>query len=348
MRKRLISILLAVVMCITLFGCAAVPPTAPAEEPAKAADTRSPEAQPEKAAEAPAPVASASRKFGVLYCLLSAPAVKVMAGGVQEAAQRLGVELVELDAGWDAQKQTDQMNSLISQGVDAIILNPVDNKSLIPAAKKAQEAGIPVVTAAMNLDEAGQEYINAFVGADEIDVGRAAGEMMLKALGDAGGKVVIVEGQAGTDPQINRTKGFEEVVAKNANISVVAKLPGDFDKAKAMAVTEDALTKYPDIAGIWVHDDTMCVGVVQAMKAMSFTGEQIKVVSYNGSKAGADMVKSGEIIGTAVQPLAWEGATAVQIALDVLDGKPVDKWYKDVIEPITPENVSSYDPALLW
>jgi ABC-type sugar transport system substrate-binding protein len=60
-----------------------------------------------------------------------------------------------------------------------------------------------------------------------------------------------------------------------------------------MNVTEDLLTAQPGISGIWVHDDTMCVGVVQAIKAMGFEGKNIAVVSYNGSKAGADMVRSG-------------------------------------------------------
>jgi ABC-type sugar transport system substrate-binding protein len=92
----------------------------------------------------------------------------------------------------------------------------------------------------------------------------------------------------------------------------------------------------------------MCVGVVQAMKAMGKTGDDIKVVSYNGSKAGADMVKAGEIVGTAVQPLAQEGSVSLQAAVDAANGKPVEAWYKDVIEPITKDNVDSYDPSLLW
>ena len=91
-------------------------------------------------------------------------------------------------------------------------------------------------------------------------MGEAAGELMKEAMGDAEGRILIVEGKAGTDPQINRTAGFEEAIA-GSNISVVAKVAGDFDKALAMNVTQDALTKDPDINGIWVHDDTMCVGL---------------------------------------------------------------------------------------
>ncbi len=284
---------------------------------------------------------------GVLYCILSAPAVKVFSEGIQEQAAEMNVELIELDGEWNAQKQTDQINSLISQGVDAILLNPVDNKSIIPAVKKAYEAGIPVVMGAMNIDESGKDYVVSYVGADEKDVGLAAGQMMIDALGEEGGKVLIVEGVAGTDPQRFRTEGFEEAIA-GTNIVVAEKLAGDFDKAKALTVTEDALTRMDDVAGIWVHDDTMCIGVVQAIKAMGYESGEIKVVSYNGSAAGAEMVKNGEIYGTAVQPLNDEGKRSLLACVMAANGEKVEEWYKDIIEPITAENVDSYDPALLW
>lgn len=343
--KKAISIFLSVLMALSLFACA----TPTAQTATQSDDSASTEATAAPAATDEAAAATESDKLtvGVLYCLLSAPAVKVFANGIESKAAELGVDLIELDGGWDAAKQTDQMNSLIAQGVDAIILNPVDSKSIVPVVKKAFDAGIPVVMGAMNIDASGADYVVTYVGADELDVGRAAGELMLKTLGEAGGDVLIVEGKAGTDPQINRTAGFEEAIA-GSNINVVAKVAGDYDKAEAMTVTLDALTKYPNIKGIWVHDDTMCVGVVQAMKSMNYTGSDIAVVSYNGSQAGYDMVKAGEIVGTAVQPLVQEGSVSLQAAVDAANGLTVEKWYKDEITPITKENVDSYDQSLLW
>lgn len=285
--------------------------------------------------------------IGVSYCLLSAPAVKVFAQGIRQKADELGVELLEVDASWDAQKQTDQMNTFIAQQVDAILLNPVDSSSIVPVVKKAFDAGIPVVMGAMNIDASGKDYVVSYIGADEEDVGRAAGELLKSYLGEGSHTVAIVEGVAGSDPQIKRTGGFEQAV-QGSGLKIVAKLPGDFDKAKAMTVTEDLLMRFPDLDGIWVHDDTMCVGVVQAMKSMGYSGKDIAVVSYNGSKLGAEMVKAGDIIGTAVQPLVVEGSTSVQVAFDAANGLQVEKWYKDVIVPITRENVDSYDTSLLW
>lgn len=289
---------------------------------------------------------SAGVKIGVLYCLLSAPAVKVFSKGIEETAAGMGIELVELDGEWDATKQADQMDTLISQGVDAIILNPVDGSALVPACKKAFEAGIPIICGAMNVDESGQDYIIGYVGADDSDIGYQAAKMMAENLPD-GGKIAIVEGAAGASASTNRTSGFEKGMEGSA-LEIVSKMDGNFETAKAMTVTEDILTKNPDIAGIFVHDDTMALGVVQAMKALGYTGEDIKVISYNGSANGAKMIKDGDILASAVQPLYQEGKVSVEVCLKAINGEKTEKWYKDQIDMLTVENVDTYDQSLLW
>lgn len=293
-----------------------------------------------------AAVAEEPLRIGVCYCMLSAPAVKVMAEGVNAKAAEYGMELIELDAEFDATKQTDQMSSLISQGVDGIVLNPVDAVSIVSVVKQAYEAGIPVVMASMDIDESGREYVVSYSGADDYDVGYNAGEKLAEALGGEG-QVAIIEGQAGTSATTRRTEGFEDAVA-DTEIEVVAKLAADFDTAKAMAATEDLLTRYPDIDGIFSQDDTMCVGVVQAMKSMGYTGEDVAVVSYNGSQNGYDMVKNGDIIGTAVQPLTAEGSNAVEALYKAINGEEVEPWLKSEIQVLDATNIDDYDTSLLW
>lgn len=358
--KKLVACLIVLALAVSLAACgapaaqesSAAPSESAAAPTAEASQSAAPSESAEVSASAPAAGTLAvpdakGMKVGVLYCTMAAPAVKVFAQGIQEVAQESGAEIVELDSEFDAQKQTDQMNSLISQKVDAIVLNPVDGKSIVPVVKKAAEAGIPVVMGAMDIDESGREFVASFVGADDTDVGRAAGKIMIDALGADGGKVAIVEGSSGTSAQLQRTAGFEEAVA-DSKIEIVAKLPADFDKAKAMTIAEDLFTKYPDLKGIWVHDDTMAVGVVQALKSQGLTGDDVKIVSYNGSKAGADMIKAGEIVATAVQPLVEEGRNSMIVAINAAKGEAVEAWYKDVIVPLDKSNIDSYDPALLW
>jgi ribose transport system substrate-binding protein len=285
-------------------------------------------------------------KVGVCYCMMSAPAVKVFAQGIQKAAKELGVELVELDAEFNATKQTDQMNSLISQKVDGIVLNPVDAVSIVPVVKVAHDAGIPVVMGAMDIDESGRDYVASFVGADDYDVGFAAGKKLVEAL-NGKGDVAIIEGTAGTSATTLRTKGFEAAVA-DTDIKIVSKLSADFDSAKAMSATEDVLTRYPSLSGIFSQDDTMCTGVVQAIKSLGYDKGEVKVISYNGSKNGYEMVKNGEIIATSVQPLVMEGYNSVDVLVKAIKGETVEAWYKDVINMIDASNVEGYDQSLLW
>lgn len=284
-------------------------------------------------------------KIGVLYSLLSAPAVKVFSQGIEQTAKELDVEIVALDGEWDATKQSDQMDTLISQGVDAVILNPIDASSLVPACKKAFDAGIPVVSGAMNVDESGQQYIVSYVGADEKDIGSQAAKMMMENVDK--GQIAIIEGTAGASASIERTAGFEEAL-KESELEIITKLSGNFETASAMSATEDAITKNPELAGIFVHDDTMALGVVQAMKSMGYTGEDIAVISYNGSANGAKMLKDGDILATAVQPLFVEGKTSIEVCLKAIKGETVETWYKDQIDMLTQDNVDSYDANLLW
>lgn len=285
--------------------------------------------------------------IGVTYCTSSAPAVKVFAQGIQEEAAELGIELIELDGNFDAATQADQMNTFISQKVDGIVLNPSDGTSLVSSCKNAYDAGIPVVTGAMNVDESGYEYIETFVGPDDKDVGRIAGQTMLEALGAEGGKVAIIEGTAGSSAQVNRTEGFEEAVA-GTSIEVVAKNAADYDEATAMSITEDLLTKYSDLAGIFCHDDTMASGVAQAMKELGYTGEDLVVVGYGGSAKGAELVQEGYLIATAVQPLVDEGRGCIKALVKAINGETLSTWYKDEITPLSKDNVDSYDKSLLW
>lgn len=293
-----------------------------------------------------AALAESPLRIGVCYCMLSAPAVKVMSDGIVAKAAEYGMELVELDAEFDATKQTDQMSSLISQKVDGIVLNPVDAVSIVPVVKQAYEAGIPVVMSSMDIDESGREYIVSYSGADDYDVGYNAGVKLAEKL-EGKGQVAIIEGQAGTSATTRRTEGFEAAVA-DTEIEVVVKLAADFDTAKAMSATEDVLTRYPDIDGIFSQDDTMCVGVVQALKSMGYTGADVAVISYNGSQNGYDMVKNGDIIGTAVQPLIAEGGNAVEALYKHINGEEVEAWMKSEIQVLDASNVDAYDTSLLW
>lgn len=280
-------------------------------------------------------------KVAYLWCSLAAPAVQAGSVAANKEAEAQGISLIEMDAEMDAQKQSDQIANAITQGCDVIVLNPVDAKSLIPACQKVKDAGILLLVIGMQLDESASDLVDSFIGGDDLEVGVRCGEMMKEALPD-GGKVAIVEGAAGTDPQIKRTKGFEEETA-DTDIEIVDKQNSNWSTEEAMSITEDFLIKYPDLSGIFVHDDSMAAGVVEAVKAANLIGD-IQIISYNGNKIGCEAVRNGEIFGTAQQDMDFIGSQSVKAAVDWYSGEEIEKEYLDPVVPITKDNVDDFDP----
>ncbi len=363
MKKKLLGVLLSVVLASSLIiGCQSqkeetqAPAQEETKEPEKEAqeqtEVQEPAKDDETATYADLTLTDAEKEsvkgmtIGVSYCLLSAPAVKVFAQGIQAEAQELGITLVELDGNFDATTQANQMSELIAQGVDAIVLNPSDGTSLVAAAKEAHDVGIPVVTGAMNIDASGAGYIETFVGPDDEDAGFCGGEAMVEHLKD-GGKVAVIEGTAGSSAQVNRTAGFERAL-EGSNLEVVAKISADYDEATAMNTMQDLLTRYPDLAGVFCHDDTMASGAAQALKELGYTGGEVIIVGYGGSAAGAKLIEEGYMVASAVQPLVEEGRGCIKALVKALNGEELNGWYKDVIVPLDADTLKTYDKSLLW
>jgi ribose transport system substrate-binding protein len=283
----------------------------------------------------------AKPKVAILWCTMQAPAVQAAAKAADAKAAALGVDLIVMDGQMNAQLQSDQISNAITQGCQTIILNPVDAKSIIPACQIAKNSGKTLIVVGMALDASADPLVDSFVGGDDYEVGKSCGKMMLAAMPN-GGRVAIVEGAAGSDPQIKRTAGFEEVTA-GSNLTIVGKQNSAWSTEEAMSIAEDFLVSYPNLNGIFVHDDSMAAGVVEAVKAAGKIGK-IQIISYNGNKIGVAAVKAGEIYGTAQQDVDYLGSQAVQAAFDVSQGKSIQKAYYDTIIPITKENVTQFNP----
>ena len=333
MKKRISILLVAILLISSIAACGGTKTEAPAEVPA------------ETDAEEPTEVGTETKedmpKVAFLWCTMAAPAVQAGSVAANKEAEAQSLEIIEMDAENNAQKQADQMANAITQGCDVVVLNPVDAKSLIPACQKVKDAGALLIVIGMALDESADDLVDCFIGGDDLEVGVRCGEMMKTALPN-GGKVAIVEGAAGSDPQIKRTKGFEQEV-EGSNIEIVDKQNSAWSTEEAMAIAEDFIIKYPDLAGIFVHDDSMAAGVVEAVKAAGKIGE-IQIISYNGNKIGCEAVRNGEIAGTAQQDIDFLGSQSVKTAIAWYQGETIEKAYYDAVLPITKDNVDEFDP----
>lgn len=300
-------------------------------------------AAPSGGTEATSPESSAGKKtVGVLIAGQNAPYLSAYVKGLQQEAEKQNVDLVILDAEWKIDKQSFQMQNLITKKVDAIVLNAVDAKAIVPALIKAQSSNIPIIAGNVGLDEDGNKYIKAFTGADSIMEGQGAAQLMKDAL-NGKGKIVEITGSPGMEPTINRRKGFDEELAKIApDIKIVAYEVGGWDKAKSVTAMENLLTANPDIQGVYAHDDTMATGAIQALKEQKKEG--VKVVGIGGSTAGIEAVKAGDMYGTNLQSPVQDGAEAVKVAVKIINKEDVEFFNYIEIPKITKETVDQFTP----
>eukprot|EP00873_Tetraselmis_striata_P043456 jgi/Tetstr1/463720/TSEL_000769.t1 len=154
---------------------------------------------------------------------------------IAAADENENVEAVVLDAGGDVARQIAQIQDLIQQNVDAIIIWPTNGKAVVPAVRKAHQAGIPVIVTNSNIAEEGLQFIASFSGPDNITQGARSAELMCEAL-DGKGKIVQISGQPGYTTAIERAKGFEDRLPEVCpDVELMETQPGDWNREEVSA-----------------------------------------------------------------------------------------------------------------
>ena len=260
---------------------------------------------------------------------------------IAAAAKNPDVETVVLDAGGDVARQIGQMQDLIQQKVDVIIIWPTDGQAVVPAVRKAQQAGIPVVVTNSNIAPDGMDFIAAFSGPNNIQQGASAAELMCEALNNKG-EIVQISGQPGYTTAIERQKGFEDQLAKTCpDVKILETQPGDWNREKSQRVMEAFLVKYPKIDGVYSGDDNMGVGALNAAKAAG-RAQDIKFVGATNFAVGYEAMEKGEYYGSIYQSPVDDAEAALATAIAVKEGKEVPKLNYFDTPKITKANMAEF------
>jgi ribose transport system substrate-binding protein len=256
------------------------------------------------------------------------------------------VETVVLDAGGDVARQIAQMEDLIQQEVDAIIIWPTNGEAVIPAVRKAHQAGIPVIVTNSNIAEPGFDFIASFSGPDNITQGSRAAEIMCDRFKDLGiedeAQIVEITGQPGYTTAIERSDGFQERLPEVCpNVELLESQPGDWNREKSQQVMEAFLVKYDDIDGVYAGDDNMGVGALNAAKAAD-RAEGITFVGATNFAVGYEAMAAGEYWGSIYQSPVDDAEAALQTAIDVLQGEEVPFLNYFDTPKITQENMDEF------
>ncbi|MEG2513198.1 MAG: substrate-binding domain-containing protein [Acetivibrio sp.] len=239
--------------------------------------------------------------------------------GVQKAADEKGIELYITDAQDDPTIQMKDVENLITKNPDAIIIDTCDSDAIVASVEACNDAGIPVFT--MDRESNGGTVI-AHIGYDAIKSGKIAGQYLADTLGGKG-KIVELQGIMGTNVAQNRSKGFNEVMAANPDMKIVACQVADFDRATGMTVMENILQANKEIDGLYAANDEMLLGALEAIEAAGRL-EEITVIGCDAIDDTLEAIKSGKAEATIAEPPFFLGKAILNTAFDYLEGKDVE------------------------
>ena len=255
--------------------------------------------------------------------------------GVEKAAADAGVTVTISDAGGDAATQASQVEDFITQGVDLIMVNPVDSDAIVPSVEAANAAGIPVI--AVDRGSSGGD-VASFVASDNVLGGTMAGDYLFEQMGGAG-EVLELQGIIGTSAAQARGEGFQIALDAASGVDRVAQQTANFARDEGLTVTENLLQANTDAVGLFAHNDDMALGAVEAAAA---AGRDLIIVGFDAAPDALNAVADGTMAGTIAQQPVLMGELAVETALKVIAGDTVPAFIGVPVALVTPDNVNEF------
>ena len=292
--KKILALMAAGTMLMTMGGCNAI--TIDGEENVREG--------------------SSGNVIGFSVSTLNNPFFVTLTEGARKAATENNVELVVVDAGDDAAKQTSDIEDLVSRNVGVLIVNPVDSDAVAPAVKSAMSQGIKVIAVDRGVNGVD---VDCQIASDNVAGARMATEYLMELVGE-GAKVAELQGVPGASATIDRGAGFHQVA--DQSLQVAASQTANFNRAEGMTVMENILQSDGTIKGVFAHNDEMALGAVEAVAA---SGKDIKIVGFDATDDAQKAVKDGKMAATVAQKPDKMGETAIETAVKIMAGETADK-----------------------
>jgi len=256
----------------------------------------------------------------------------------KETATTLGIkQLVFSDAQQKQENQISAVRACIQQGVNVIALPPVVEDGWDAVLTEAKNANIPVIIVDRSVS-ADKALYAAHIGSDMVLEGERAAAEFNKLL-PSGGAILELSGTTGSGAAVGRAKGLRNKL--NANIKIIDSQTGNFTRAEAVPVMQAFLKKYKpgtDFQGVFIHNDDMGIGAIEALKSAGVKPGDLKIVSVDGTRGGFQAMVDGWFqADVECNPLL--GPQVFEMALKLMNSQPIDQ------EVLTNETVYYPDKA---
>lgn len=276
--------------------------------------------------------------IGLALSTLQNPFFVTLRDGAQAAADDAGATLSVSDAQDDAQQQADDIQDFITQGVDVILINPVDSAAIVPSIEAANEAGIPVFTVDRGAE--GGEVVT-HIASDNVLGGRLAAEYLFGQIGE--GTVVQLEGVPGASATNDRGEGFQQALDGATGIELASSQTANFNREEGYNVAQNLFQASPDLAGLFAQNDEMALGAVEAAEEAGLT--DLVIVGFDATDDAIAAIADGRMAGTVAQQPARMGELGVNLAVDFLvEGQELTPTVPVEVTVVTSDNVDEYLP----
>jgi ribose transport system substrate-binding protein len=258
------------------------------------------------------------------------PFFQKMEQGAQDAAKKGNVDLIVLsvDKETDFDKQAGHVESVVSRGVDAILIAPADSKAIVAPLLEAQNRKIPILNLDNRIDpdtaKAQNLNVLTFIGPNNEDGAEKAADYLIELIG-GDGEIAMLEGIRGVDNAESRKRGFEKAVAKTkGKVKIIASESAEWQTEPAQRKMEGILNRQPNLKGVFCANDMMAIGAIAAIEAAG-KGGKIIITAYDNLEVAQTAIKAGRMHATIEQHPYKMGEQGVLLAIDVLAGNTIPK-----------------------
>jgi ribose transport system substrate-binding protein len=279
-------------------------------------------------------------KIGLAVPNLQADFFNQIKIGVENYAKEKGIEVIVVDAKNDTATQVSQVQDLLTQGIDAFIYIPAGAAAAAVPTRLAREAGIPVI----NVDRFPEgEPGDTFIGGEGVNSSYQVCSEIIKRAGGAG-KMVIIHGQKGTTPEVDRTEGCMKAIGENPGVQLVDEQWTErWSADEGFAITQNMLTANPDITMIFGQADGIAMGAAKAVDVANLS-DKVIIGGYDGDGSALEYLAKceGPFVVTATQSTRRMGVLAVDSALAVAAGQAVEPTQISEAVLTTCENAAEF------
>ncbi|WP_113704854.1 substrate-binding domain-containing protein [Nonomuraea lactucae] len=279
-------------------------------------------------------------RFAAVIKGLDNPFFQTMKQGIDDQARAAGVTVVVQAANsiTDTTGQADKLNGLAGQDFSCYVVNPISGTNLVNGLARLSAMNKAIVNIDSPVDPQAAKSANVklatYIGTDNTQAGTLAGQRMTQLL-PSGGEVAAIGGIAGDVTSGARVDGFQKGIGPN--LKLIQTVAADWDRQTALTAATNIMRAHPNLAGFFVANDDMGLGVARAIANEGKTGK-VKVISVDGIKDALEAVKAGTLDGTVAQYPYTIGMMGIEACQAAVSGKTMSPLVRAPVEVVTKEN----------